>query len=100
MCQWWILDDRKIIINQRQCKTKYDKQSYFDRMELDEMAQAISGIIYSSLFQRIIFQLLGTILLVQAISNTGCCGSGGCGVNQTKITDENEEPKFEIIKPK
>ena len=43
---------------------------------------------------------LGSILLLQAITNTGCCGSGGCSVNQTKITDENEEPKFEIIKPK
>ena len=43
---------------------------------------------------------LGSILLLQAITNTGCCGSCGCNISETKIKAEKEEPKFEIIKPK
>ncbi|HMT52548.1 MAG TPA: hypothetical protein PLC27_03405 [Saprospiraceae bacterium] len=43
---------------------------------------------------------LGSILLLQAITNTGCCGSSGCNISETKIKAEKEEPKFEIIKPK
>ncbi len=43
---------------------------------------------------------LGAFLLIQAITNTGCCGSGGCSVPAVKNKDiKSEEPDFEIIKP-
>ena len=44
---------------------------------------------------------LSAFLLLQAITNTGCCGTGGCSVpNQKYNEDKSENIEYEIIKPK
>jgi len=44
---------------------------------------------------------LSAFLLLQAITNTGCCGSGGCSVpNQKYHEGKSENIEFETIKPK
>jgi hypothetical protein len=64
----------------------------------------LSGII---LVQAITFHdpmlaLFGGVFMLMAVFNTGCCGSGGCGVNYSgkAVTTPNEKDKidFEEIK--
>lgn len=44
---------------------------------------------------------IASFLLLQAITNTGCCGSGGCGVPTQKYAENKPENiDYEIIKPK
>jgi hypothetical protein len=44
---------------------------------------------------------VASFFLLQAITNTGCCGSGGCGVPTQKYTENKPENiEYEIIKPK
>lgn len=51
--------------------------------------------------QHIMAGILGAFLFIQAITNTGCCGSDGCQVDKSRINQSHdEEPDFEIIKPK
>lgn len=44
---------------------------------------------------------IGSFLLLQAFTNTGCCGTGGCGIPDRKIaeTNEKEDIEYTIIKP-
>jgi hypothetical protein len=44
--------------------------------------------------------LIGGLLLFQAITNTGCCGTQGCAVPQKKSNTETKEIEFEEIKNK
>lgn len=45
--------------------------------------------------------LLGSLLLFQAITNTGCCGAGGCGVpvsENNKNTKSIDSIEYEEVK--
>ncbi len=43
--------------------------------------------------------LIAAVFLFQAITNTGCCGAGGCGIpNIKRKTDPTEEAEFTEIK--
>ena len=45
--------------------------------------------------------LISTIFLVQALTNTGCCGASGCAVpTRTKNSDTIQEVEYEEIKQK
>ncbi len=51
----------------------------------------------------ILFGLLGGILLFQSLMDVGCCGSGGCDINQVKtkeksVTLDSKDVTFEEIK--
>jgi hypothetical protein len=41
--------------------------------------------------------LLGGLLLFQAISNTGCCGAGGCAVPNSRNAKTNEKSGIDEI---
>ncbi len=44
---------------------------------------------------------LAAFLLLQAITNTGCCGAGGCNIpTQKHVENSPENIEYEIIKPK
>ena len=43
---------------------------------------------------------LGVFLLVQAVTNTGCCATSCSSSQLTQSTKGDEEPSFEIIKSK
>ncbi len=49
----------------------------------------------------VIAGVIATMLLVQAFTNTGCCGVSGCAVPTTeKKSDLTQEVEYEEIKPK
>ena len=44
--------------------------------------------------------VIAAFFLFQAITNTGCCGSGGCSVPTPKSnSDKIEDVEFEEVKP-
>lgn len=42
--------------------------------------------------------VIGAFFLLQAITNTGCCGAGGCAVPTTTAKNDNGEVEFEEVK--
>jgi hypothetical protein len=45
---------------------------------------------------------IGSFFLIQAITNTGCCGAAGCSVPSQKSVDkksEDEDIDYTIVKP-
>jgi hypothetical protein len=41
---------------------------------------------------------VGSLLLFQAFTNTGCCGAGGCAVPVNNISDKsNDEVEYEEV---
>jgi hypothetical protein len=41
--------------------------------------------------------LLGGLLLFQALSNTGCCGAGGCAIPDNRRTEANKKNGIDEI---
>jgi len=51
----------------------------------------------------VMFAILGSVILFQAVLNFGCCGQDGCAVNtnsnkQTDIINSKEEVSFTEVK--
>lgn len=42
--------------------------------------------------------LIGGLLLFQAVTNTGCCGTSSCSTPISKVDKQKEETNFEEIK--
>ncbi len=49
-------------------------------------------------FHDTLLGFLSAFLLFQSLTNTGCCGSGGCAVPRSKVVEKNQEIEFEEIK--
>jgi hypothetical protein len=43
---------------------------------------------------------LSVFLLFQSLTNTGCCGAGGCAVPRSKNIQKDQEIEFEEVKDK
>lgn len=49
-------------------------------------------------FHDTLLGFLSVFLLFQSLTNTGCCGSGGCAVPRSKTIEKDQEIEFEEIK--
>lgn len=41
---------------------------------------------------------IAALFLFQAVTNTGCCGAGGCAVPNSKMSSTEKEINFEEVK--
>lgn len=80
------------------------KQTLFTQWNLMRWVRLVAGLFFAVQAVQIhdaIAGLLSTILLVQAFTNTGCCGVGGCTVQSaTKPSDLSKDVEYEEIKQK
>lgn len=72
-------------------------------MRLFRLGLAVIVLIEAWKNTEILFGVLGSILLFQALLDVGCCGSGRCGINHPKIKERSgatdlKEVTFEEIK--
>lgn len=44
--------------------------------------------------------IIASFFILQAITNSGCCGSGGCATNKDSANSSTENIEFEEIKNK
>lgn len=51
-------------------------------------------------FHDTLLGFLSVFLLFQSLTNTGCCGAGGCAVPRSPKIEKHQEIEFEEIKDK
>ena len=78
------------------------KAVLFSNWNFMRWARLVIGIIagvQAIMLHESLLAFLSVFLVFQSLTNTGCCGSAGCGVPQTK-TDKvkTEEAEYEEIK--
>lgn len=44
--------------------------------------------------------VIAAFFLIQAVTNTGCCGAGSCAIPTKTKTDDIKEVDFKEVKPK
>ena len=49
-------------------------------------------------FHDTLLGILSVFLLFQSLTNTGCCGSGGCAVPRSKAVEKDQRIEFEEVK--
>lgn len=80
------------------------KQTLFTQWNLMRWIRLAAGLFFAVQAVQLhdtIAGLVSTILLVQALTNTGCCGVSGCTVpTSTKKSNLIEEVEYEEIKQK
>lgn len=80
------------------------KQTLFTQWNLMRWVRLIAGLFFAVQAVQIHDTIAGVIaamLLVQAVTNTGCCGVGSCAVpTSTKKLDPGQEVEYEEIKQK
>jgi hypothetical protein len=80
------------------------KQTLFTQWNLMRWIRLAAGLFFAVQAVQLhdtIAGLVSTILLVQALTNTGCCGIGGCAVPASnKKSDLIQEVEYEEIKQK
>ena len=62
------------------------------------LALGIAAGIQAIEFHDTLLGFLSVFLLFQSLTNTGCCGSGGCAVPRSKRVEKDQEIEFEEIK--
>jgi len=80
------------------------KQTLFTQWTLIRWIRLIAGMFFAVQAVQIhdtIAGLISAMLLVQAFTNTGCCGVSGCAVpTSTKNSHLSQEVEYEEIKQK
>lgn len=64
------------------------------------VATGLVAVVYAIIQHDSMLGMAGGFLLFMGMTNTGCCGAGGCDVTTSQKTDaiKNEQVQFEEVK--
>lgn len=86
-------------------KAKFNMHSIFNTLRYGWSVMRIIRLTLGSMivYQAVVYHdsiagLIGGLLLFQAVTNTGCCGTNSCATSTSKIDTQQEETNFEEIK--
>lgn len=77
---------------------KYNLVNNWNVIRLIRLALSIIIIVQAVQVHDVLFGLLGTFFLYQALSNTGCCGVNSCIPSVNKSSGVTEEIEFTEVK--
>lgn len=77
----------------------YNLTNNWNLIRLIRLALSIIIIVQAVQLKDMLFGVFGIFFLYQALTNTGCCGIGGCApASSQKVNKQSEEIEFTEVK--